>query len=87
MNKSEARRLESVGWGFYLIVAVVLSGPCIYAAWKIKYDFHPWSYAVGLGAIFAAAIAGVVAWAVNTVLQSRVNRAKLAARKAAKRRK
>lgn len=78
-------RFESVGWAFYLILSVVLSGPCIYAAWAISYENTEWYVRIGIGLTFAGFAAAFLTWIINSALQYRVVRLKKAQRRGGKR--
>lgn len=88
MAKTETKRLESVGWQFWMVWFVLFYPPVTYLAWQTAYNdmkttILPWI----LGFLGAALGAGLVSWAVNTVLQRRVEKARKEQRKKAKKRK
>ncbi|MCP4642395.1 MAG: hypothetical protein GY851_18260 [bacterium] len=85
-KKSEAR-LESVGWLFWAIVFAVCLGPAVYVAFVGTRDDVMLLIPIGIGSLLAALVAGITAWAVNSVLQYRVRRQRLAERKKKKRKK
>ena len=63
------RRVEAVGWGFFLTVAAVLVGPLIYFFFQIvEVEENPMA-PFGLSVLSAMLAAGLLAWLTNTVLQ------------------
>ncbi len=84
MAKKETVRTYSVGWLFWLITMGIFAGPAIYVCFKIVVEGTFFMVPVGFGLIAAALAAGILSWAVNAVLQFRNRRARLKARKAAR---
>ena len=87
MEKEKRFKLEAAGWGVWGVLALILVGPMIYYASTLVQKDTPGTVPVGIGVIFAAVVAALVTWIVNSVLQSIYNRKKLATRKQAKRKK
>jgi hypothetical protein len=79
--------LDTAGWLFWIIVLVILAGPCIWAARLFIYETSSILYRIGAGLVLAAVGAGVVSWAVNAVLQWRQKKQRIARRKKAKKQK
>ncbi len=82
---NKPKKLDSVGWGFWLICFVLLYGPCWYLGYHYSYDDRrngllPWA----VGFTLAAFGAGLLSFAVNYVLQTWQERARKRARKKAK---
>lgn len=77
-------RFTTAGWLFLCITLAVLVGPGIYLARKITYEDTPWIGIIGTGVIVAAVTAGLITWAVNSALQYRAARRRLAAKKKGK---
>ncbi|HEO72245.1 MAG TPA: hypothetical protein ENN80_13370 [Candidatus Hydrogenedentes bacterium] len=75
------------GWLFWTILCVLLAGPCIYGVWRITEDDSYVLLRVGVGIVAAAIVAGMIAWAVNSVVQWRYRKRRLEERKKAKKRK
>ena len=86
-KKERSVRFDAAGWVFWLVTAVVLVAPCTYAAVKLTYGEVSWVVRAGMGLVSASIGAGVFTFAVNSVLQWRVRRQRLAKRKEIKRRK
>lgn len=78
------QEIESVGWGFYCAVVIVLAGPCTWGIWLVTLPETPIGQRIALGVSFAGALAAVVAWAVNDLLHRRNVRKYEADRKADK---
>lgn len=75
------------GWPFWVVLVVLLSGPCIYGMFQITYDDASLMMRVGSGVVTAAIVAGVIAWAVDSLLMWRRKRIERLAKKQAKKRK
>lgn len=87
-NKAAApTRFDSVGWGFFLILTVVMCIPGIAVAWLISYESTEWYTRVGMGIMFSAVASAILTWIVNSALQYRVERLKKAQRKRGGKRK
>jgi len=84
VRNKNAERFEAAGWRFWLVVFVLLAGPCVYLAWTVTEDDTFAPMRVSAGAVLAALGAGVVSWAVNSVLQRRARKRRAAQRKKAK---
>ena len=65
-----AWRIESLGWGFYVIVLVILFGPMLYLISQVTREDT--AIVVRLGMAFVAAMftAAIIAWAANATLQT-----------------
>ena len=63
------RRIDSVGWGFFSIVAIILLGPLCYIFVQIVGEDAEPMAPYGLGLISALFAAAVIAWVTNTALQ------------------
>jgi hypothetical protein len=85
--KSERFKFDTAGWLFWIIVLVILAGPCIWATRFFIYETSNILYRIGAGLFLAAVGAGVVSWAVNAVLQWRQEKQRIARRKKAKKQK
>lgn len=87
MAKNTSMHLESVGWKFWTLTFGVLLGPSVYLGWKIRYEDVSTLVPILVGFIMAALGAGVLSWIVNSVLQSRHERLRIAERKQRKKKK
>lgn len=87
MKNKNAERFEAAGWTFWLVVFGLLAGPCVYLAWTVTEEEALAPLRVGAGAVLAALGAGVVSWAVNSVLQRRARKRRAAQRKKTKAKK
>jgi ABC-type uncharacterized transport system permease subunit len=87
VSKSAWWNIDAAGWVFWLIVFVVLAGPCIYGAWHIVYPDTPRAIPIVTGMVLAAVGAGVVSWAVNSVIQRQRKKQRIARRKKAQKQK
>ena len=72
-KRKKPKRLEAVGWGFWLICFAVLYGPCWYLGYRYSYSaqrggLFPWVVGFALAAIGA----GLLSVAVNYALHKRI---------------
>lgn len=81
MAKKKEKHWDSVGWLFFSIWFVLLVGPCIYGLFQIVMEDTTALVPLGVGAVLAAVAAGLIAWIVNSILQFRAKRRRIAARK------
>ena len=84
MRKSWSSLFDTAGWLFWLIIFLLLLWPGILIASRFIYAVYGRWYPFVTGAILAALGAGVVSWAVNSVLQRRRKRLRTLARKKAR---
>ncbi|MFP4171537.1 MAG: hypothetical protein ACLFV4_01355 [Candidatus Hydrogenedentota bacterium] len=79
-----AWRIESLGWGFYAIVLVILYGPVLYLISQVTREDT--AIVVRLGMAFVAAMfaAAIIAWAANAILQTVLNKRRAAAQSQSK---
>ena len=84
--KDKTSGLEYVGRKFWFVGFVVVAVPAVYASFQLVTERTTPLVPVAMGAIGAAIGAGVVSWAVNSVLQYRTRKRQLAARKKARKR-
>lgn len=90
-KKSEAIKVAeskitkfTAGWWFWSILFLILAGPCIYAGWRFTdKDSFP-VMRISIGAIVAAIASGLVAWAINAILQFFGRKQRIAERKKVK---
>ena len=75
---------DTAGWLFWLFIFLLLLWPGIFLASKIIYAIYGRWYPIVMGAVLAAVGAGVVSWAVNSVLQRRQKKLRSQARKKAR---
>jgi len=87
VSKSAWWKIDAAGWVFWLIVFIVLAGPCVYGAWHVVYPDTPRPVPVVTGMVLAAVGAGVVSWAVNSVIQRQRKKQRIARRKKAQKQK
>ncbi len=80
-KKKKNTRLDAAGWTFWLIAFGVLLGPAVWALWVVKTEEAAWFFPLAMGTVLAALGAGVVTWAVNTVIQGRLKKQRLIERK------
>jgi len=65
------RNMESAGWGVYLVMLVIFSGPGIYLSWQFTYE-HTSAYArVAVGILIASVFAGFITYGINEILHRR----------------
>ncbi|HIJ72766.1 MAG TPA: hypothetical protein HPP83_01575 [Candidatus Hydrogenedentes bacterium] len=86
-KKAKTLRLDAAGWTFWIVVFLVMLAPCTYAAFKITYEGASWTAPVGIGIVAASLAAGLVTWAVNSVLQRQAKKRRQIRRKETKKRK
>jgi hypothetical protein len=86
-NKDTGWKFDAAGWVFWLIVFVLLAGPCIFGIWKIVYATANRSIPIVTGLIVAAIGAGFISWAVNAVVQRRQKQQRIARRKKTRKQK
>ncbi len=80
-------RFDAAGWPFWTVLFLVFVAPCIYGVSLITFEGVGW-YIPGIaGVVCASVLASLVAWGVNSILQSRQKKLRKAARKSAKRHK
>ena len=84
MAHKKKHQLESVGWLFWGIVFVASAGPAIYAAYRLTIESAPITVPISMGALLAAIAAAFISWGVNSALQARYHKRRLAERKQAK---
>jgi anti-sigma-K factor RskA len=84
--KNKSAELEYVGWRFWFVVFAVVAVPATYLSFQLVTERTTPLVPVSMGAIGAAISAGVVSWAVNSALQYKTRKRRLAARKKAKKR-
>lgn len=77
------KNIEAVGWVFFLVVFAVSAVPMGWGTWQITNAQAPALERAGLGVVFAALFAAVVAWCVNEILYRRNLHQHEAERKAA----
>ena len=82
--KDKTSGLEYVGWKFWFVVFVVVAVPAVYASFQLVTERTTPLVPVAMGAI-GGHRAGVVSWAVNSVLQYRTESANWRRKKARKR--
>lgn len=87
MAKKASSLFDSAGWLFWLILFLAFLAPCIITAWKFSYAHASRIFPIGVGVVMAALSAGIMSWAVNSVLQSRLKKQRIAERKKTKKRK
>jgi hypothetical protein len=80
-------RLDAAGWLFWIVVFLILIGPCIYGAWQIIDPDKNRLYPIGTGVVLAAIASGFVSWAVNAVLLRREKKQRIERRKKVRKRK
>lgn len=78
------RDLDSVGWGFFGIVFVIIIAPVSFAVWYYTLENVEWPVRVLAGVFLAAVCAAVIAFVVNDALFRRGRRRYEAERKAEK---
>ncbi len=78
------KKIESLGWGFFLIVWALTAPLCIFATWQYTYEFVEPQVRVVSALFMAAGLAAVIAWAANAFLQLRHERQREANQKKVK---
>jgi len=86
-NKDEGWKFDAAGWVFWLVVFVLLAGPCVFGTWKIVYSTASRTIPIVTGLVVAAVGAGFISWAVNAVVQRRQKKQRIARRKKARKQK
>ncbi|HOD50058.1 MAG TPA: hypothetical protein PLM14_08285 [Candidatus Hydrogenedentes bacterium] len=86
MAKKKADSIEYIGWTFWFVVFVLIAIPAIYVSFQLVTERTTFLVPISMGGISAAVGAGLLSWAVNVVVQYRVKKRQLAARKKAKKR-
>lgn len=86
-KSKSSKGIEGAGWVFWTIVFAVSTGPSIWFCWRITYGGVSRLAPIALGVILAAFVAGVVTWAVNGVIQSRLEKKRRAGKKSRKKNK
>ena len=77
------KKIESLGWGFFLIVWVLLAPLCVFLILRFTYEeVIEFPQQVGLGLFISAGLAAVIAWASNSLLQRHHERVREAERAA-----
>ena len=87
MAKQRTAILKEAGWLFWIITTGILLAPCIYAVWRLTTERAEVTVRVSMGVIFAAIASGIITWSVNTVIQTRAERRRVAERKLHKKKK
>ncbi len=87
VSKEHRWKFDAAGWLFWLIIFVVLTGPYIFATWKMVYKETSLRVPIVTGIVFAAIGAGLISWAVNAVLQRKQKRQRIERRKKARKQK
>lgn len=81
MNKPRIGKLDSAGWGVWLIAFGILLLPCIYGSFQIVDEKQPPYVPVFMGGLFAGFAAAVVTWLMNVAIQARVRRERMQERR------
>ncbi len=84
--KKTARRFhfDAAGWEFWTVLFVIFTFPFTYLSWIFRDKSASFFTSLIFG-IFASAItAGLIAWAVNSILQWRTRRQRIEGRKKVK---
>ncbi len=71
-NTGEKKRLEELGWNFWILVFFVTVGPCVYYSKSLSYSEVPFIIWSMQGALIAGIITSVFVWIANAVLQRRL---------------
>ena len=71
-------KLDAVGWGFWVIVFIIVVGPCIYGLLQIGDQGVEPLVLVVFGTLAAAIVAGLFSWLANFLLQARAARMRAA---------
>jgi len=69
MAKKKQNRFEAAGWRFWGVSFAVILGPLWYGAHAMVKEDTPFLGTVAIALISAAVGAGLITWAVNSVLQ------------------
>ena len=78
-DKHDKVETQGLGWIFYIICFLLLTGPSIFLVWVNTYDVNKGAFPVIGGLVLAGMGAGVITWAVNGVwfaIASRLYQAK-----------
>ena len=86
-KKKSSFEFDAAGWPFWTVLFVLLVGPGIYGSLQLVRSGANPMLPVGMGVVSAAIGAGVVSWAVNSVIQWRRKKKRLAERKKARKRR
>lgn len=66
-KKEDQSETYGVGWVFYVICVLFLTGPSIYFVWFRTFEDSRGMFPVIMGVALAGVGAGVVTWAVNSI--------------------
>ncbi len=81
------RELETIGWIFWSILAVLLTPVGLWLSWQLTYDTANILLRVGLGLFMAAIGAGLLSWGLNEILYRRMMRKQSQQKKVARKEK
>ncbi len=82
-----APRIESLGWGFYSIVLVILYGPMVYVISQLTREDTAMVVRLGMAFVAAMFVSAVIAWAANASLQTVLEKRRAAEQRQGKKNK
>ena len=82
-----APRIESLGWGFYSIVLVILYGPMVYVISQLTREDTAMVVRLGMAFVAAMFVSAVIAWAANAGLQTVLEKRRAAEQRQGKKNK
>jgi len=80
-------RIESLGWGFYVIVLVILYGPMLYLISQVTREDTAIAVRLGMAFVAAMFVAAIIAWAANATLQTVLEKRRAADQRQSKNKK
>lgn len=82
--KKKEWKFDAAGWVFWLVLFAVLLAPSMFLGKAVVYEDTAVSTWIGFGIVIAAIGAGIISWAVNSVIQRHRKRQRIVERKKAK---
>lgn len=82
MTEKKEALIDSAGWGFFLVLFVLLLGPGLYMSYSLKYTDTNAMVWIGIGTLGTATVAAILTTIANTIIQARLERKRAADRQA-----
>lgn len=87
MTKNRKWEFDAAGWGFWIVLLVLLVVPCFYLSKRVVFEGTRIYVTIAIATVMAAIGAGVISWAVNAVLQRHRKKQRNEVRKKAKKKR
>ena len=87
MGNDKSKRLEPVGWIFWLVAFALALPPCLYVVWQAAFTTTLPIVRVGASILLAAVCSACITVAINFVIEHIDGKRQRAARKIAKKKK